>query len=60
MEQTKVLAKFCKETTYDGLPKEVVKIAKQTLKVGMSPSFSFQPFSRTTPKNLRDSILGFS
>jgi 2-methylcitrate dehydratase PrpD len=31
MEQTKTLAKFCKETTYNDLPKDVVKIAKQTI-----------------------------
>ena len=31
MEQTKILAKFCKETKYEDLPLEVVKVAKQTL-----------------------------
>jgi 2-methylcitrate dehydratase PrpD len=31
MEQTKRLAKFCKETKYEDLPPEVVKIAKQTM-----------------------------
>ena len=31
MEQTKALARFCKETSYDDLPEDVVKIAKQTI-----------------------------
>lgn len=31
MEQTKLLSKFCQETKYEDLPKEVVKIAKQTI-----------------------------
>ena len=31
MEQTKKLARFSKETTYDNLPQDVIKIAKQTI-----------------------------
>lgn len=31
MEPTQQLAKFCKETTYESLPKDVVKLAKQTI-----------------------------
>jgi 2-methylcitrate dehydratase PrpD len=31
MEPTQKLAKFCKEITYESLPKDVVKLAKQTI-----------------------------
>ncbi len=31
MEPTKVLARFCEKTTFEDLPKDVVKIAKQTI-----------------------------
>jgi 2-methylcitrate dehydratase PrpD len=31
MDETKKLVKFCAETTYESLPKDVVKIAKQTI-----------------------------
>jgi 2-methylcitrate dehydratase PrpD len=59
MEQTQKLAKFCKETQFEGLPPEVVKIAKQTILDTLGCGIGTQSDEPEKPKIINKVVKAF-
>ncbi len=59
MEQTQRLAKFCKETKYEDLPPEVVKIAKQTMLDTLGCAIGTHSDEPEKPKIINKVVKGF-
>jgi 2-methylcitrate dehydratase PrpD len=59
MEQTQKLAKFCKETQFEDLPPEVVKIAKQTILDTLGCGIGTQSDEPEKPKIINKVVKAF-
>lgn len=60
MEQTIALARFCKETTYNNLPEDVVKIAKQTILDTLGCAIGTHSDEPEKPEVINKVVRGFN